>query len=215
MQQTAPRPALRTRRTALRLLAALPLAGFLAVTAQSRTDDGAQRVALAAPLGTAWDTMRAGGQVALVRHADAPGVGDPESFALGDCSTQRNLSDGGRAQAARIGAAFRKQQIAVDQVLTSGWCRCVETATLAFGTAEVWSPLNSFFRDDSSGAAQTAEVRTRVADWTGPGTLVLVTHQVNVTALTDIFPASGEIVVLTPAPERAVGFSIAGRVAVP
>jgi phosphohistidine phosphatase SixA len=215
MQHTVVRPTRPTRREALRLLAALPLAGLLTVTAGSRAALDAQRVALAAPRGTPWDVMRAGGQVALIRHADAPGVSDPDGFVLADCSTQRNLSDGGRAQAARIGAAFREHGIAVDQVLTSGWCRCVDTATLAFGAAVVWSPHNSFFRDDGAGVAQTAEVRARVAEWTGPGALILVTHQVNVTALTDIFPASGEIVVLTPASERAVGFSIAGRVTVP
>ena len=96
-------------------------------------------------------------------------------------------------------------------MLSSGWCRCIETATIAFGTAEVWPPLHSFFRDAGAEAAQTAEVRARVAAWDGPGTLVLVTHQVNITALTDIFPAAGEIIVLAPVAERAFGFSIVGR----
>lgn len=199
------------RRTLLRQLGALPVAGLLA---------GAGALALnragadAAQAADAWDALVAGGQVVLIRHSEAPGVGDPANFTLDDCSTQRNLSDGGRAHADRLGATFRARGVSVDQVLTSGWCRCIDTATLAFGAAEVWSPLNSFFRDASTNAVQTAEVRARVAAWTGPGTLVLVTHQVNVTALTDIFPASGEVIALTPAPDRASGFSIAGRLTI-
>src|SRR5688572_11503466 len=189
----------------LRLAGALPLAGLLAFAWQPPTIRAES---------LAWDALEAGGHVALIRHADAPGTGDPPSFELGDCSTQRNLSAGGQAQAARLGAAFRTNGVTVDQVLSSGWCRCIETATIAFGTAEVWPPLHSFFRDAGTEAAQTAEVRARVAAWEGPGTLVLVTHQVNITALTDIFPAAGEIVVLAPAGERGFGFSIVGRVTV-
>ena len=174
-----------------------------------------RQVEAAAPAADAWDVLLAEGQVVLIRHAEAPGVGDPPNFTLGDCSTQRNLSDGGRAQADRLGATFRAHGVAVGPVLSSGWCRCIETATLAFGTAEVWPPLNSFFRDASTDAVQTADVRARVASWAGPGTLVLVTHQVNITALTDMFPASGEVIALTPAPERAAGFAIAGRLSIP
>lgn len=189
----------------LRLAGALPLVGLLALAGRPPTTRAES---------SAWDALEAGGHVALIRHADAPGTGDPPNFVLEDCSTQRNLSSGGQAQAARLGAAFRDHGVSVDQVLTSGWCRCIETATIAFGTAEVWPPLNSFFRDVGTEAAQTAEVRARVAAWDGPGTLVLVTHQVNITALTDIFPAAGEIVVLAPAAGRGFGFSIVGRVTV-
>ena len=189
----------------LRLVAALPLAGLLTLAGRSSAAR-AER--------SAWDALAAGGHVALVRHADAPGTGDPPNFVLEDCSTQRNLSGAGQAQAARLGAAFRTHHVGVDRVLTSGWCRCIETATIAFGTAEVWPPLHSFFRDAGTEAAQTAEVRARVAAWEGPGTLVMVTHQVNITALTEIFPAAGEIVVLAPAAERGFGFSIVGRVTV-
>jgi phosphohistidine phosphatase SixA len=189
----------------LRLATALPLAGALALAGRPLTTQAA---------GAVWDALREGGKVALIRHADAPGNGDPPTFVLEDCSTQRNLSAGGQAQAARIGAAFRANGVSVGQVLTSGWCRCIETATLAFGPAEVWPALHSFLRDAGTEAAQTAQVRARVAAWNGPGTLVLVTHQVNVTALTDIFPAAGEIIALAPAAERGFGFSIVGRVTV-
>jgi phosphohistidine phosphatase SixA len=189
----------------LRLATALPLAGVLALAGQPPTTQAA---------GVVWDALRKGGRVALIRHADAPGTGDPRNFVLEDCSTQRNLSAGGQAQAARLGAAFRANGVSVGRVLTSGWCRCVETATIAFGTAEVWPPLHSFFRDAGTEGEQTAQVRARVAAWDGPGALVLVTHQVNITALTDIFPAAGEIIALAPAAERGFGFSIVGRVTV-
>jgi phosphohistidine phosphatase SixA len=160
----------------------------------------------------AWEALRAGGRVAMIRHALAPGVGDPANFALGDCSTQRNLSATGRAQAARIGDAFRANGVRVDQVLSSAWCRCVDTALLAFGEVAVWEAINSFFADGSTERAQTEETRAGVARWGGPGTLVLVTHQVNITALTGIFPDSGEVVVLAPAPDRVEGFVVEGRV---
>jgi phosphohistidine phosphatase SixA len=142
-------------------------------------------------------------------------VGEPPNFTFGDCTTQRNLNEAGRAQADRLGAPFREHGVLVGQVLSSAWCRCIETATRAFGTAEVWTPLNAFSRDPATDAAQTAEVRARVAAWKGPGTLFLVTHQVNITALTEIFPATDEVIVVTPAPERAQGLSIAGRLSIP
>lgn len=176
---------------------------------------GRDAVAGASANADAWEALRAGEHVVLVRHALAPGTGDPPGFVLEDCATQRNLSDEGRAQAARLGEAFRANGVAVDRVLSSGWCRCVETATLAFGAAEVWPPLHSFFGDASTETAQTAETRAAVATWAGPGTLVLVTHQVNITALTGVFPASGEVIVLAPAPARSDGFTLVGRLTIP
>ena len=191
-----------------RLLVLLISAGLALAVGHGRADRAAANEA-------AWETLRAGGSVAMMRHAQAPGVGDPANFSLDDCATQRNLSGAGRAQAARIGDAFRANGVAVDLVLTSGWCRCVDTARLAFGAAEVWPALHSFFRDSTTERVQIEETRAGVAAWTGPGTLVLVTHQVNVTALTGIFPAEGEVIVLTPAPDRPAGFVVAGRVAIP
>ena len=161
-----------------------------------------------------WSALQTGGSVALIRHALAPGTGDPPGFVLDDCASQRNLSEAGREQAARIGAAFRANGVAVDRVLSSGWCRCVDTAMLAFDAVEVWSPLHSFFRDAVTERAQTDETRARVTTWTGPGTLVMVTHQVNITALTGIFPASGEVIVLTPAPDQPAGFVVTSRIVV-
>ena len=135
-----------------------------------------------------------------MRHATTtPGVGDPPGFRLGDCSTQRLLSGAGRDQAKAIGAALRERGVKADRILTSAWCRCVDTAELMdLGPVEVFEPLNSFFRAGDGAARQTESVRKLIGDWKGPGTLVLVTHQVNVTALTGVFPASGEMVVLRP-----------------
>jgi phosphohistidine phosphatase SixA len=158
-----------------------------------------------------WSLLGQGGQVLLLRHALAPGVGDPPGLRLDDCSTQRNLSELGRQQARAIGQRFAAERVPVELTLTSAWCRCAETAALAFGQASVWPALNSFFADRTDEPAQTAELRAGVARWSGAGNLVLVTHQVNITALTGIVPESGEAVVLTPAPNTAVGFTIAGR----
>ncbi len=140
----------------------------------------------------AWAALSQGG-IVLFRHAIAPGGGDPPGFRLGDCATQRNLDEAGRAQARRIGAAFRARGIAVGQVLTSQWCRTRETAELAFpGRARDEPAFNSFFGERSSGPAQTAAARRLLQGWRGPGALVVTTHQVNITGLTGIVPASGE-----------------------
>jgi phosphohistidine phosphatase SixA len=147
----------------------------------------------------AWAALREGGHIILMRHATAPGVGDPSNFRPGDCATQRLLSEAGRAEARAIGAALRQRGVKADRVLTSAWCRCVDTAELmSLGPVEVFEPLNSFFGRGDTAATQTEAVRRLIGDWKGPGTLVLVTHQVNVTALTDVFPASGEMMVLRP-----------------
>ena len=150
----------------------------------------------AAAEAAAWEALR-GGAIALFRHAAAPGTGDPAGMRLGDCSTQRNLDEAGRAQARRIGEAFRTQGVAVGAVLTSRWCRAAETADLAFpGLARAEPAFDSFFADREEGPARTARARRILLDWGGPGALVVTTHQVNVTALTGVVPSSGEGVVL-------------------
>ena len=143
-----------------------------------------------------WYELRNGG-IVLFRHALAPGTGDPAGFALDDCSTQRNLDARGRADSKQIGAMFRNKAIPVAKVLTSQWCRCRETARLAFpGQVEDAPAFNSFFQNRSREAAQTEEALELLKAWSGPGTLVVVTHQVNITALTGVFPASGEGIVV-------------------
>ncbi|MCA3599609.1 MAG: histidine phosphatase family protein [Methylobacterium sp.] len=133
------------------------------------------------------------GAIVLFRHAHAPGGGDPPGMRLGDCASQRNLDGTGRAQARRIGEAFRSRGIPVGRVLTSQWCRTRETAELAFpGRKEEEPAFNSFFDDRSKGPGQTAAARQVLKGWRGPGALVVSTHQVNITGLTGIVPASGE-----------------------
>ena len=148
----------------------------------------------------AWAALRESGNVIVMRHATTvPGVGDPPGFRLDDCSTQRLLSEAGRDQAKAIGAALRERGVEAGRVLTSAWCRCVDTAELMqLGPVEVFEPLNSFFGQGDVSNKQTDSVRKLIGDWKGPGTLVLVTHQVNVTALTGVFPTSGEMVVIDP-----------------
>jgi phosphohistidine phosphatase SixA len=139
------------------------------------------------------------GSIVLFRHANAPGIGDPDNFKLGDCSTQRNLDEVGRQQSKNIGEQFRARKITVGRVLTSQWCRTRETAQLAFPGQPVEAPaFNSFFEDRSTSTAQTAQALQTLTQWRGPGVLVVVTHQVNITALTDVVPSSGEGVVVKP-----------------
>lgn len=144
-----------------------------------------------------WAALREGGHVLIMRHAETdPGIGDPPQFRLDDCSTQRNLSQAGRAQAQRLGRRLAEQGVTVDEVLSSRWCRCLDTARLAFGRVTPAPVLDSFFGEQHRADAQTAALRKRIATFKGPGNLVLVTHQVNITALTGVYPAMGETVVL-------------------
>lgn len=146
-----------------------------------------------------WRTLSLKGYVALLRHAIAPGTGDPSGFALGDCRTQRNLSEEGREQAARIGALFRENGMEKSQVFSSQWCRCLETARLlGLGPVTELPMLNSFFQRPERRNRQTQELEKWLASQDLDGPLVLVTHQVNITALTGVYPASGDLVVIRP-----------------
>ena len=147
---------------------------------------------------------------AILRHAVAPGTGDPPGFTLGDCATQRNLDDRGRAQARAIGAAIRDAGVKVDQVLTSQWCRSAETAALLdLAPVREEPALNSFFADRSTEPAQTEALRQLLASLPAEETAVLVSHQVNITALTGIYPRSGEVVILRVAEDG--GLETIGR----
>lgn len=136
--------------------------------------------------------------IVLLRHANAPGVGDPSGFKLGDCSTQRNLDDVGRAQSRRTGELLRTSPVKVGEVWSSQWCRTRETAALAFPELVVRdvTAFNSFFADRNREPDQVREAVKLLQQWRGPGVLLVVTHQVNITALTGIVPASGEAVVV-------------------
>jgi broad specificity phosphatase PhoE len=157
-----------------------------------------------------WQLLRSGGQVIFMRHAiTTPGVGDPPGFRLDDCSTQRNLTDTGREDARRVGAAFRTRGIPVGRVLSSPWCRCIETSRLAFGTAEPWAPLSNLFDNRAREAEQMRALREIAGRRPTGGNVVLVTHGSVVQPLTGIQPAPAELVVLTP--DDSGRFRLAGR----
>lgn len=157
-----------------------------------------------------WSLLERGGQVILMRHAiTTPGVGDPPGFRLDDCATQRNLTDAGRADARRVGDAFRARGIALPRVLASPWCRCVETARLAFGAAEVWEPLSNLFGRPENRAEQVRQMRARVSERRSGPNLMLVSHGSTIAALTSITPDTSEMVIVTPQGDGR--FAIAGR----
>ena len=188
---------------------------------------GARRAFLAAALlafaapaladeAAAWAALKAGGHVALVRHASTEaGLGDPPGYRLGDCATQRNLSAAGRDEAKRIGEALRAAGVVADKVYASPWCRCVETATLAFGRADEWEALSSFFDDRAREPGLTARVKNRIGTYSTKrpkGTVFMVTHHVNIQALTGHAVGTGEIVVVRP--DGCCGLKVVGRLAV-
>lgn len=141
-----------------------------------------------------WAALRRPGTHALLRHAHAPGGGDPPGFQLARCDTQRLLDEAGRAQARAIGGALRAADLAFDRVLTSRWCRAIETARLLdLGRVEEAAPLDSFFADRALGPARTRQVAALLAGLPPDARMALVTHQVNITALTGVYPASGEL----------------------
>jgi broad specificity phosphatase PhoE len=154
--------------------------------------------AAAADTGALWQALAGGGHVALMRHAEAPGTGDPPEFRIGDCSTQRNLDDAGRFQARRAGEALRRNGVHAARVISSEWCRCQETAALlGLGKVETLPALNSLHGRRENEAAQVDAMRRFLDDLPVAGpSVVLVSHQATISALTGVFPRSGAIVVL-------------------
>lgn len=142
-----------------------------------------------------WDALKQPGAIAIMRHALAPGTGDPANFELGNCQTQRNLDERGRNQARTIGAAFREHGISFDLVLTSQWCRTRETAELLNLGPVVEAPaLNSFFGRYERREGQTRDTRALLRDQ--EDRVILVTHQVNISALTGQATRSGEVLII-------------------
>lgn len=158
----------------------------------------------------AWEAFASGKAIAVMRHAIAPGNGDPAEFELGDCKTQRNLSKEGQLQAQQIGMQIKERGIDNADIFTSQWCRCVDTAVnLELGSVEQLAMLNSFYQDRSTESIQTDQLMkwlvnrlttkdaNATVDQKKSASAVLVTHQVNITALTGVFPSSGEVVFVT------------------
>jgi broad specificity phosphatase PhoE len=165
--------------------------------------------------GGLWQRLQGGGLILLVRHAATdPGIGDPPGFVLAQCPTQRNLSAAGRRDAQALGAALRAHDVPVGRIWSSRWCRCLDTARLAFGQVEALPLLDSQFRQDASQAeAATAALRARLtAGAQAPdrgGNTVLVTHDVNIRALVDLSVVPGEAVLLRAAAGK---LEVLGRV---
>ncbi|WP_157016180.1 histidine phosphatase family protein [Mesorhizobium xinjiangense] len=158
-----------------------------------------------------WALLRQGGKVVLLSHAQAPGVGDPANFDIEKCGTQRNLSERGRLQARRIGALFAARAAPIDKILSSRYCRCLDTARQAFGDRllEPLPALDSIEGKDADPEAQKAEVVDLIHDYSGSGNLILVTHQANITALTGVKPRPGEAVIVAPTEN---GVAVSGRI---
>ena len=146
----------------------------------------------------AWNLAQEGDKIILIRHSLAPGGGDPPEFNIDDCDTQRNLNRKGVNQSKKIGKLFKKNKIPIDQVLSSQWCRCKDTAKYAFGNFKEFTALNSTFQSpyNKNEPKQLKKLYNLVKKWNGKGkNLVLVTHYSIITAVTNAVPSSGEIVI--------------------
>lgn len=182
----------------LTLTLLLSMLGMLPITAQANE--------------ATWQALKEGGLVILMRHSLAPGIGDPPGFVLEQCDTQRNLSASGRAQAEAAGRAFRERDIPIAAVYSSRWCRALETGELmALGEVEPMVWLDSFFRGRGNQAQITQAAQQQISAWQGEGNLLLITHQVNITALIGGGVGSGEMIVLRPSVDS---FQVVGRLSV-
>ena len=143
------------------------------------------------------EILKKGGNIIFIRHALAPGNGDPQNFDISNCSTQRNLSKEGELQALKIGKFFRENDIKLTKVLSSEWCRCKDTAKIAFGNYETKNFLNSFYdeRFSENKDKQILDFQKYIRNWNKTGNLVLVTHYVVISEILDLATSSGEIVI--------------------
>ena len=143
------------------------------------------------------NSLQEGNKIIFIRHAIAPGNGDPENFNIKDCSTQRNLSESGIKQSKKIGLFFKNNKIKIDQVLSSEWCRCKDTAKYAFENFETFDALNSFYdeRFASNEAKQIKDLKNYIKNWDDDKNLILVTHFVVISSIFNIGSSSGEIII--------------------
>lgn len=161
----------------------------------------------ALPAGTTeagWALLREGEHVVLLRHAIAPGAADPANFDIAACSTQRNLSDRGRQQARKLGALFAARAAPTEIVLSSRYCRTRDTARLAFGSFEDFSPLDPPSTEETARKEQLSEIVQRVRDYTGSGNMVMVTHLETIQALTGAGAREGEAVIVSAGDDLAL-----------
>ena len=164
---------------------------------------------------TSFDT-RTRGLAVLVRHAATePGIGDPPGYRLDVCSTQRNLSIAGQDQARRLASTLAQAGLVPTEVMSSHWCRCQDTARLAFGRVSPWRALDSFFDQAEREPAQTAALRTALANLAAGQVAVWVTHQVNISALTGEGTAFGDAVVVQATETNPPGLRVLARLRTP
>jgi len=141
--------------------------------------------------------LKDGNKLIFIRHAYAPGSGDPINFDLDDCSTQRNLNQEGINQSKKIGQLFSKNKIQIDKVLSSEWCRCKDTAEFAFNEYTTFNALNSFYasRFKKNKAKQVIDLKNYILNWNSKKNLVLITHFVVISEILNISASSGEIII--------------------
>ena len=142
-------------------------------------------------------SIHEGKKLIFIRHALAPGNGDPDNFDINDCSTQRNLDKNGIKQSKKIGFFFTNNKIKIDKVFSSEWCRCKDTAKYAFKKFTTFNALNSFY-DEKFAANETKQIndlKKFIKNWDSDKNLVLVTHYVVISSLLNVGSASGEIII--------------------
>ncbi len=154
------------------------------------------------------NSLKEGKKIVFIRHAIAPGNGDPNNFDINDCNTQRNLDKNGIEQAKKIGLFFQNNKIKVDKVLSSAWCRCKDTAKYAFHNFETLNALNSFYdeRFAANEAKQIKDLKNYIKNWNSDKNLVLITHFVVISSILNIGSSSGEIIISDK------NFNIIGRI---
>ena len=142
-------------------------------------------------------SLKEGKKLVFIRHAIAPGNGDPDNFDINDCSTQRNLDENGIEESKKIGLFFKNNKIQIDKVLSSQWCRCKDTAKHAFKSYETFNALNSFYDEKfaANEAKQIKDLKNYIKKWNGDKNLVLITHFVVISSILNTGSSSGEIII--------------------
>ena len=143
------------------------------------------------------NNLQKGGNLIFIRHAYAPGNGDPENFDINNCETQRNLSQSGRLQSKKIGNFFKENDIPIKLVISSEWCRCKETAKIAFENFQTFNALNSFYetRFAKNRSKQIKDLKNFINNWDSDSNLIIVTHYVVISALLSRGTSSGEMII--------------------
>ena len=143
------------------------------------------------------NSLKDGKKIVFIRHAIAPGSGDPKNFDIKQCTTQRNLNEDGKNQSKKIGDFFKQKKIKINKILSSEWCRCKDTAKIAFGKFETFNALNSFYeaRFEKNRLRQIKDLKNFISSWESDSNLILVTHYVVIYDLLNSRVSSGEMII--------------------